>query len=152
MKTTTNTDNQPTTGPGADVVSHTLGLHHIGIVVGDLAAAAARYEQLGFGPSEPEHVPEQGVNLVAYAAPPGWVELLQPTDPDGAIARFHAKRGDGLHHVAYKVANLEATLARLKAAGVRLIDEQPRRGLHGWRIAFIHPESCAGVLTELVEE
>lgn len=82
----------------------------------------------------------------------GWVELISPTEPEGPISRFLASRGEGLHHVAYQVSSLETWLDRLEAAGVRLIDRQPREGAHGWRIAFIHPESCAGVLTELVEE
>jgi methylmalonyl-CoA/ethylmalonyl-CoA epimerase len=80
------------------------------------------------------------------------VELIQPTVPDGAIAKFMAKRGEGMHHVAYRVADLPGTLARLAELGVRLIDSAPRRGAHGWRIAFIHPESCNGVLTELVDD
>ena len=121
------------------------------MVVGDLRAATARYAALGFRPSDPIAVPAQGVEVVALRAGEGWVELLRPTDPEGAIGRFHARRGDGLHHVAYRVPNLVAALADLAAAGVRLIDPAPRDGLHGWRIAFVHPESCAGVLTELVE-
>jgi methylmalonyl-CoA/ethylmalonyl-CoA epimerase len=77
--------------------------------------------------------------------------LIQPTDPDGAIARFMHKRGEGMHHVAYRVPDLQGSLDRLATVGVRLIDSVPRRGAHGWRIAFVHPESCNGVLTELVE-
>ena len=126
-------------------------LHHVGVVVADLAAAAAHYAALGFGPGERFEVPEQRIAAVLFPAGPGFIELIQPTDPDGPIARFHAKRGDTVHHVAYQVADLAATLTHLAAAGVRLIDATPRRGLHGWRIAFVHPESCAGVLTELVE-
>jgi methylmalonyl-CoA/ethylmalonyl-CoA epimerase len=126
-------------------------LHHVGIVVADIDAAAARYAALGFGEGERFEMTEQGVIVVAYAAGPGYVELIQPTDPDGAIARFMAKRGEGVHHVAYSVDDLQGTLDRLAAAGIRLIDTTPRRGAHGWRIAFIHPESCNGVLTELVE-
>ena len=129
----------------------TLDLHHVGIVVGDLEGAVARYAALGFGGGERFAVPEQGVEVVTFRAGPGWVELIRPTDPEGAIARFMAKRGEGLHHVAYRVSDLAATLQRLAAAGVRLIDAAPRTGTHGWRIAFVHPESCAGVLTELVE-
>jgi methylmalonyl-CoA/ethylmalonyl-CoA epimerase len=128
-----------------------LRLHHVGIVVGDLEAAAARYAALGFGPGERFDVPEQQIVAVVFHAGPGYVELIQPTDPNGPIARFHAKRGDTVHHVAYRVDDLAATLRRLAAAGVRLIDEAPRRGLHGWQIAFVHPDACAGVLTELVE-
>jgi methylmalonyl-CoA/ethylmalonyl-CoA epimerase len=114
-------DVSPITGQG-------MTLHHVGIVVAD-----------------------QGVEVAAFHAPPGYVELISPLDPDGAIARFHAKRGDGMHHAAYRVDDLAAELDRLAAAGVRLIDCTPRIGLHGWRVAFIHPEACAGVLTELVE-
>lgn len=126
-------------------------LHHIGIVVADIDAAIATYAGLGFRDGERFEMTEQGVIAVTYHAGPGYVELIQPTDPDGAIARFMAKRGEGMHHVAYRVPNIDDALARLTTAGVRLIDTTPRRGAHGWRIAFIHPESCNGVLTELVE-
>ena len=140
----------------ADSILDILGapprLHHIGIVVAEIAAAVARYEALGFGPGERFEIPEQHVVAVTFTAGPGWVELISPTDPDGPIARYHAKRGDGMHHIAYAVSDLDATLARLAAAGVRLIDPIPRTGTHGWRIAFLHPDSCNGVLTELVEE
>lgn len=129
----------------------TLELHHVGIVVGDLDAAVARYAALGFAAAGREVVADQGVEVAAFHAPPGYVELIAPLDPEGAIARFHAKRGDGMHHAAYRVDDLTAALDRLAAAGVRLIDREPRVGLHGWRVAFIHPEACAGVLTELVE-
>lgn len=134
-----------------DALGASPRLHHVGIVVGDLDAAVARYQALGFGPGERFDLPEQRVVAVTFAAGSGWTELIAPTDPDGPIARFHAKRGDGLHHVAYAVPDLAATLARLAASGVRLIDPQARVGTHGWRIAFLHPESCNGVLTELVE-
>jgi methylmalonyl-CoA/ethylmalonyl-CoA epimerase len=128
-----------------------LRLHHVGIVVADVDAARERYEALGFTGGERFEVPEQHIVAIVYRAGSGYVELIQPTDLEGPIARYMAKRGEGSHHVAYAVDDIEATLARLKAAGVRLIDEQPRAGTHGWRIAFIHPESCHGVLTELVE-
>ncbi len=128
-----------------------LGLHHVGIVVADLEGALRRYRALGFGQGDRFEVPEQGVIAVTFRSGPGYVELIHPTDPDGPIARFLAKRGDGVHHVAYHVGDLRATLDRLAVAGVRLIDAAPRTGTHGWRIAFVHPESCAGVLTELVE-
>lgn len=127
-------------------------LHHVGIVVADIDAAAARYEALGFSDGERFELTEQGVIAVTYHAGPGFVELIQPVNPEGAIAKFMAKRGDGMHHLAYRVRDLERTLARLSAAGLRLIDSAPRRGAHGWRIAFIHPESCNGVLTELVDD
>lgn len=128
-----------------------LTLHHVGIVVSDLRAAAAQYGALGFGDGERFDVPHQAVTAIVFRAGPGYVELIQPTDPDGPIARFLAKRGEGMHHVAYAVPDLRAALCRLNAAGVRLIDPAPRTGTHGWQIAFVHPESCHGVLTELVE-
>ena len=129
-----------------------LRLHHTGIVVADIDAATATYAALGFGPGERYDVPAQGIVAVAFRSGPGWIELIQPTDPDGPIGRYLAKRGEGTHHVAYAVDDIEAALDRLKAAGVSLIDETPRPGLHGWRIAFLHPEACHGVLTELVQE
>lgn len=127
-------------------------LHHVGIVVEDIDAAAERYATLGFAAGDRFDVPEQGVVAVTYHLGPGWVELIQPTDPTGAIGRFLAKRGPGMHHYALRVPDLEDTLTRLAAAGVRLIDAAPRAGAHGWRIAFVHPESCNGVLTELVDD
>lgn len=129
-----------------------LRLHHIGIVVADLESARKRYETLGFSGAERFEVPEQQIVAVVYRSGAGYVELIQPTDADGPIARYMAKRGEGTHHVAYAVDDIEVTLSRLVAANVRLINEHPRVGIHGWRIAFIHPESCHGVLTELVQE
>lgn len=126
-------------------------LHHVGIVVTDIEAAVARYQALGFAGAERFQLPQQGVVAVTFPAGGGYVELIQPTDPESPIARFLEKRGECLHHVAYQVPDLPATLARLTAAGIHLIDEVPRTGTHGWQIAFVHPESCAGVLTELVE-
>lgn len=128
-----------------------LALHHVGIVVGDLDAAAAHYRTLGFGEGEVFDVPHQAVKAIVFPAGPGYVELIQPTDPAGPIARFMAKRGEGVHHIAYAVPDIRAALRRLEAAGVRLIDTEPRTGTHGWQVAFVHPESCHGVLTELVE-
>ncbi|HWV22786.1 MAG TPA: methylmalonyl-CoA epimerase [Thermomicrobiales bacterium] len=129
-----------------------LALHHVGIVVEDLDAAQASYEALGFRDGERFAVPEQMIEAITFHAGPGYLELISPTDPEGPIARYMTKRGEGTHHVAYAVPDIEAALARLAAAGVRLIDETPRSGAHGWRVAFIHPESCHGVLTELVQE
>lgn len=128
-----------------------LVLHHVGIVVDDLDAAVARYASLGFAPAQRFSIPEQDIVAVTLRAGAGWVELIHPTDPDGPIARFHGKRGNGVHHVGYQVADLQATLEELTRKGVRLIDSVPRPGAHGWHIAFVHPESCAGVLTELVQ-
>ncbi len=126
-------------------------LHHIAVVVADLDESVARYRQLGFRDEERFVLAEQAVEVATFRSGGGWVELICPTDPDGPIARFLAKRGEGLHHVAYAVPDLAAALSRLANAGLRLIDVSPRTGAHGWRIAFIHPESCGGVLTELVE-
>ncbi|HEU0114496.1 MAG TPA: methylmalonyl-CoA epimerase [Thermomicrobiales bacterium] len=129
-----------------------LALHHVAIVVRDLATARERYAALGFPLPHAEEVADQRVLVETFALATGYVELIQPTDPDGPIARFLDKRGEGLHHVAYEVDDLARALRDLAARGVRLIDERPRRGAHGWNVAFVHPEACAGVLTELVEE
>jgi methylmalonyl-CoA/ethylmalonyl-CoA epimerase len=126
-------------------------LHHIAVVVADLDEAVMRYHQLGFRDEERFVLTEQAVEVATFRSGGGWIELICPTEPEGPIARFLAKRGEGLHHVAYAVPDLVAALSRLADAGLRLIDASPRTGAHGWRIAFIHPESCGGVLTELVE-
>lgn len=128
------------------------GLHHVALVVADLDEALARYRTLGFSGSERFVLAEQAVEVATLRSGVGWIELIRPTDPDGPIARYLAKRGEGVHHIAYAVPDLIATLKDLEAAGIRLIDAVPRTGAHGWRIAFIHPESCGGVLTELVQE
>ncbi|MGC4105667.1 MAG: methylmalonyl-CoA epimerase [Thermomicrobiales bacterium] len=141
------TDLLPTLGGGS------RRLHHIGIVVADLDAAAERYTALGFTDGDRFAVPEQLIEAITYhAGPSGYVELISPTDPEGAISRYMAKRGEGMHHVAFAVDDLAAELDALATKGVRLIDEVPRIGAHGWRVAFIHPESCNGVLVELVQE
>jgi len=138
--------------PPIETLLGSYELHHIGIVVGDIDAAAEKYSQLGFRSGHREEMPDQAVIAVTYRTGAGYVELIQPTDLEGPIARFLAKRGEGMHHVAYRVSDLEGSLQGLAAAGVRLIDAQPRIGMHGWRIAFIHPQSCCGVLTELVDD
>jgi methylmalonyl-CoA/ethylmalonyl-CoA epimerase len=127
-------------------------LHHVAVVVADLDEALARYRKLGFSGGERFVLAEQAVEVATLRSGTGWIELIRPTDPDGPIARYLAKRGEGVHHVAYAVPDLRASLNELAAAGIRLIDAAPRIGAHGWRIAFVHPESCAGVLTELVQE
>ena len=127
-------------------------LHHVAVVVADLDEALARYRTLGFSGGERFVLSEQAVEVATLRSGTGWIELIRPTDPDGPIARYLAKRGEGVHHVAYAVPDLIATLSELTAAGIRLIDAAPRTGAHGWRIAFVHPESCGGVLTELVQE
>lgn len=127
-------------------------LHHVAVVVADLDEALARYRTLGFSEGERFVLAEQAVEVATLRSGTGWIELIRPTDPDGPIARYLAKRGEGVHHVAYAVPDLRAALDALQATGIRLIDAAPRVGAHGWRIAFVHPESCAGVLTELVQE
>jgi methylmalonyl-CoA/ethylmalonyl-CoA epimerase len=127
-------------------------LHHVGLVVSDLDAAIANYVALGFGDADRFDVPEQGIRAAFFLLAQGAVELIQPTDPEGAIGRFMAKRGEGFHHAAYAVDDLAASLDRLANAGIELIDGAPRIGGHGLLIAFIHPRACNGVLTELVQE
>lgn len=129
-----------------------LQLHHVAVVVADLDAGMERQRALGFGRGERFVLPEQGVVAATFRVGLGYLELIQPTEPEGAIGRFLAKRGEGLHHVAYRVPDLAAALDGMRRRGIRLIDDAPRRGSHGWRIAFLHPTSCNGVLTELVED
>lgn len=133
-----------------DVSSRSL--HHVALVVNDLETAVATYEILGFGAAEQSLVPDQAVRVATIPTGSTWLELIQPTDPAGPIARFLAKRGEGFHHLAYRVGDLANELGRLEERGVRLIDRVPRRGVHNWSIAFVHPESCGGVLIELVED
>ncbi len=128
------------------------GLHHVAVVVSDLDQALARYGKLGFAGGERFILPEQAVEVATFRSGSGWIELIHPTDQEGPIARYLAKRGEGMHHVAYAVPDLKLALKELQVAGVRLIDAEPRIGAHGWHIAFVHPESCGGVLTELVQE
>jgi methylmalonyl-CoA/ethylmalonyl-CoA epimerase len=125
---------------------------HLGIAVRDLDEALATYAQaFALRVDHREIIDDQGVEAVALRVGESAVELLQPTRDDSPIARFLAERGPGIHHVAYAVDDIEAALVTLRSQGVRLIDERPRIGLGGKRIAFIHPKSTFGVLTELVE-
>ena len=127
-------------------------LDHVAIVVADLEATLALYVgTLGFRIVYRETVADQGVEAVGLDGGGPVIELLRPLDETSPIARFRGDAATKLHHTAYRVANIRAELARLKAAGVRLIDEQPRRGAHGNTIAFLHPKSTGGVLIELCE-
>jgi methylmalonyl-CoA epimerase len=126
-------------------------IHHIGVVVEDIDTAVEGYLKLGFTGGEKSRVAEQNVDIAALRAGDSWVEILAPIDHDSGIGRFLATRGPGFHHIAYLVDDLAGTLDALAEAGVELIDRQPRVGLHEWRVAFVHPRACAGVLTELVE-
>lgn len=129
-----------------------MEIDHVAIVVADLERTLALYETtLGFERIYRETIADQGVEAVGLRAGDCVVELLRPLDPQSPIARFRGDADTKLHHTAYRVPNLEAELARLKAAGVRLIDETPRMGAHGNRIAFLHPKSTGGVLIELCQ-
>jgi LAO/AO transport system kinase len=153
--THTATDHAPASLPSSLIAARAV--NHIGIAVRSLAAARPFYEgTLGARYEGEEDVPEQRVRVAFYAlgdGPDGTVrlEILEPTSPDSPIAQFIEKRGEGLHHVAYTVHDIAARLAALKAGGVRMIDESPRIGAHGTKIAFVHPKSSLGVLTELCE-
>ncbi len=127
------------------------GIHHLGVAVDDLDEALATYARL-FG-AEIEHratVDDQGVRAASVRLGSGRVELLEPLGVDTAVGRFLAKRGPGMHHVAYEVADLPAALAELADAGADLIDDAPREGLFGLEVAFVHPDSVHGVLSEVV--
>lgn len=127
-------------------------IYHLGYAVEDLGAAAAFYrENFGAEPGEPEVVEEQGIVATTFCVGESMVELVQPTRPDSPVGKFLARRGEGFHHVAFEVESLEAALAELKSRGVELIDEEPKIGAGGARVAFVHPKGAFGVLTELVE-
>jgi len=127
-------------------------IDHIAIVVADLDASLALYTQtLGFSVVYREIVADQGVETVGLRSGDAVVELLRPLDPGSPVARFRGEAPSKLHHTAYRVDDLAAELARLTAAGVRLIDTEPRRGAHGNLIAFLHPRSTGGVLIELCQ-
>ena len=126
-------------------------IHHVGIVVENLARAYRFWrDALGLPLLREAEIADQGVRAALLAAGDGEIELLEPTDTQGGVARFLAKRGEGLHHVCFETPNVEGMLADLKAGGVPVIDETPRAGLAG-RIAFLHPKSTNGVLLELTE-
>jgi methylmalonyl-CoA/ethylmalonyl-CoA epimerase len=130
-----------------------LNMHHIGIAVEDLDAAVLVYVDLFGGTLEHrERVEDQGVEAASLRVGESRIELLQALGPDTPVGKFVAKRGPGMHHVAFEVDDLAAELARLKAHDVFLIDEAPRRGLFGLQVAFIHPEATGGVLAEFVSD
>jgi methylmalonyl-CoA/ethylmalonyl-CoA epimerase len=125
---------------------------HIGVAVEDLDAALALYEgDYGMTLVHREVITEQGVEAVLLDLGENHVELLAPLGPDTPVGKFIAKRGPGMHHVAYQVTDIEAALSSLRDAGLRLIDEQPRTGIRDSRVAFLHPKSSGGVLTEIVQ-
>jgi methylmalonyl-CoA epimerase len=127
-------------------------IDHIGVAVEDLDAAIALYEQTyGMPLVHRETVEEQGVEAVLFDVGENHVELLRPLGPDTPVGKFLARKGPGLHHVAYQVTDIEGTLAALRDAGARLIDETPRTGIRSSRVAFLHPAATGAVLTELVQ-
>ncbi len=127
-------------------------IDHVGITVEDIDTALPVYrDSLGLPLVHRETVAEQGVDAALLDVGESHVELLQPLTPESAIGKFISQRGPGLHHVAYRVGDIDRTLSELKEAGMRLIDERPRTGIRGSRIAFVHPGSAAGVLTEIVQ-
>jgi methylmalonyl-CoA/ethylmalonyl-CoA epimerase len=127
------------------------GIHHLGVAVEDLDGAVATYERL-FG-GELEHrevVPDQGVEAASVRVGVSRVELLSPLGADTPVGKFLAGRGPGMHHVAYEVADIRAALAELAEQGAELIDDEPRRGIFGLEVAFLHPDAVHGVLSEVV--
>jgi methylmalonyl-CoA epimerase len=127
------------------------GIHHLGVAVADLEEAVATYERL-FG-ARLEHrdtVPDQGVEAASVRVGASRVELLSPLGEETPVGKFLANRGPGMHHVAYEVDDIRASLAELEAAGAELIDAAPRRGLFGLEVAFVHPDAVHGVLSEVV--
>ena len=125
---------------------------HVGVAVESIDDALAIYrDTLGMPLGHRETVSEQGVDAALLDVGDSHLELLEPLGPDTGVGRFLARRGPGLHHVAYRVESVEDTLEKLRAAGVRLIDEAPRTGIRGSLVAFLHPSSTGGVLTEIVQ-
>lgn len=127
-------------------------LDHVALAVADLDASLAEYRRLfGAEPLYREVVEEQGVEEAMIAVGGSFIQLLQPLDGDTPVGRFLATRGEGMHHIALAVSDLDEALGHLKGEGARLVDEEPRTGGRGARIAFVHPKAFAGTLVELVE-
>jgi methylmalonyl-CoA/ethylmalonyl-CoA epimerase len=127
-------------------------IDHVGVAVSDLDTAIALYEGTFTMPlAHRETVESQGVEAVLLDVGDGHVELLRPLGPDTVVGKFIERRGEGLHHVAYAVEDIDSTLEALRSAGVKLIDEEARIGIRGSRVAFLHPRATGSVLTEIVE-
>jgi methylmalonyl-CoA epimerase len=127
-------------------------IDHVGVAVEDIESAVALYRDvLGMPLVHRERVAEQGVEAALLDVGDGHVELLQPLGPDTPVGRFLVRQGPGLHHVAYRVASVQDALDALAAAGLRVIDQHPRPGIRGSQVAFLHPSSTGGVLTEIVQ-
>jgi methylmalonyl-CoA/ethylmalonyl-CoA epimerase len=127
-------------------------VHHLGYAVKSVESASRFYENsFGMEPTEPEIVEEQGIVATMFRVGESAIELMEPKRPDSPVGKFLARRGEGLHHVAFQVEDLGAALAHLKRNGVELVDEVPKVGAGGTLTAFVHPKGAFGVLTELVE-
>jgi methylmalonyl-CoA epimerase len=127
-------------------------IDHVGVAVEDIETALALYrDALGLALVHRETVTEQGVDAALLDIGDGHIELLSPIGPETPVGKFLVRKGPGLHHVAYRVDDVEEALQSLSAAGLRLIDEHPRNGIRGSRVAFVHPSSTGGVLTEIVQ-
>ena len=128
-------------------------IDHVGIAVTDLGASVERYRQaFGVEPVHRETVEHQGVEEVLFKVGTSYVQLLRALGPDTPVGRFLERRGEGVHHVGYRVGDIRAALARLKDEGLRLVDQEPRPGSRGTMVAFVHPKGLDGVLVELVQE
>ena len=126
---------------------------HVGIAVEDLEAAIEEYRRaFGIEPAHRERIEHQGVDEVLFGVGTSFIQLLGSLGPDTPVGRFLARRGEGIHHIAYRVDDVEAALAALRDAGVRLIDERGRPGSRGTTVAFVHPSAMHGVLVEVVQE
>jgi methylmalonyl-CoA epimerase len=126
-------------------------LAHIGILVHRLTAAASLYQRLGLPEIGRETFDQENIRIAFVPIEEIRIELMEPLAATGSLDRFLATRGEGIHHLAFEVPDIERALVRARSAGARLIDESPRRGAHGTRVAFIHPSSAHGVLIELIE-
>lgn len=136
-----------------DTTSIFLDIDHVGIAVSDLQSAVAEYRAaLGVEPAHREVVSDQGVEEVLFSAGDSYIQLLGPLTPETPVGRFLERHGEGLHHVAYRVADVAMALERLRSAGMPLVDEKPRPGSRGTTVAFVHPKGFRGVLVELVQE
>jgi methylmalonyl-CoA/ethylmalonyl-CoA epimerase len=127
-------------------------IDHIGVAVSSIDESISLYtDAFEMAEQHRETVEEQGVKAVLLEIGEGHVELIEPLSPESSVAKFIERNGEGMHHVAYQTDDIEATLEKVRAAGLRLIDEEPRVGIRGSRVAFLHPKATGGVLTEIVE-
>ena len=126
--------------------------HHVGIAVKRIEDGVVPYRALGFEPASMEEIPSEGVRAAFLLAGGVQIELLESLRPDGVIARFIERRGEGLHHLAFATDDIRTAMTRLQTGGLELVDTEPRRGAHGRLVAFVHPRTAHGVLIELVQE